>query len=52
MNPFSTPVPNSEFRANGFGFLRLELKTGGYSWKFVGDPDTIHFDDDGADRCH
>jgi hypothetical protein len=52
MNPFSTPVPNSEFRANGFGFLRLELKAGGFSWKFVGDPDTIHFDDAGADRCH
>jgi Calcineurin-like phosphoesterase len=52
MNPFATPVPNSEFRGHGFGFLRLDLKTGGFTWRFVGDPDTINFTDAGADRCH
>jgi len=36
LNPFGTPLPNSEFRYNAsWGVLRLTLGQGNYSWHFV-----------------
>jgi hypothetical protein len=36
LNPFGTPLPNSEFRYNAnWGILRLMLGQGKYSWQFV-----------------
>jgi len=36
LNPFGTPLPNSEFRYNAsWGILRLTLGQGKYSWQFV-----------------
>lgn len=36
LNPFGTPLPNSEFRYNAsWGVLRLTLGQGSYSWQFV-----------------
>jgi acid phosphatase type 7 len=50
--PFAAPVTNSEFRQTGFGFLRLELKPSGYSWKFVNAPAAKPINDTGSATCH
>jgi hypothetical protein len=52
LNPFGTPLPNSEFRYNAtWGVLRLKLGVGSYSWQFVpvGGGAPI---DAGAATCH
>jgi acid phosphatase type 7 len=43
--------PNSAKRITGFGFLRLELQSGSYSWKFVPDGETTTDTDTGAAKC-
>jgi len=52
LNPFGTPLPNSEFRYNtNWGILRLILGQGTYSWQFVpaGGGASI---DAGTGTCH
>ncbi len=43
---------NSKVNGTGFGFLRLELKSTGYNWKFVNDPDVAPIQDAGRADCH
>ena len=43
--------PNSAKRITGFGFLRLELQKGSYSWQFVPDGETTTDTDSGSARC-
>jgi hypothetical protein len=52
LNPFGTPLPNSEFRYNaGWGILRLTLGPASYSWRFmpVGGGAAL---DSGTTACH
>ena len=42
---------NSARRISGFGFLRLELRSGTYRWKFVPDNQTTIASDVGSGKC-
>ena len=45
-----TPVPNSEVRLSGFGYLRLALGESGYDFAFVSPDGTVL--DQGSGTCH
>jgi hypothetical protein len=45
-----TPVPNSEVRLSGFGYLRLALGESGYDFAFVSPDGTVL--DEGSGTCH
>jgi len=50
---FRSIAPNSEARnADTFGVLRLNLRSSGYDWQFVGEPKEGSFTDSGSDVCH
>jgi acid phosphatase type 7 len=54
--PFAKPTANSQFRATGFGFLRLELLASGYNWRFINqqasDQPVPAIADSGSAICH
>jgi acid phosphatase type 7 len=50
--PFVAPHANSEVRnADGFGVLKLTLRSGGYDWQFIPEAGKS-FTDSGSGDCH
>ena len=47
---FTAPQPNSELRISAFGYLRLDLRSDGYAWQFIGEQRTTL--DSGSATCH
>jgi hypothetical protein len=50
--PFGTPLPGSEARnSDSFGLLELQLRSTGYTWRFVAAQGSS-FQDSGTGSCH